>query len=901
MMPMPQLGPVRRSAGNAVGARHEPAVICRLAGFPARATSILQGSQAVNIMRSITTTLDSLGRLAVLGACLALAACGSSQNWDNGNPNVTVGGTVTGFTGGTLALWNNGGDRLVIAGDGPFQFSLAIANGASYATAVATQPAGQTCTVDGGAGVATHDIKTVAVTCRPYEFARRVLPAIYSTGKAVNYSPYRTDGGPITGEVPSDSDVLQDLTLLHTAGFNLLRLFGVAPPTKDEVSEKILRIAAQYYPDMKFHLGISLHGLTSCSDTINDSAIALLITKLSKYPNVAAISVGNETSFYSKYMPVACLEGYVRNIRAQVTQPVTADDDFTFYAGKTAAGGDRVDVKPDTILALIDFASIHLYPISNPGWWDWMQAGTAPGPARAQAMMEASLVAAKNWFNEVSTYQYLGAEGVTVSVGASMPIVIGETGWKAVQTNSASEIEQYAALPVNAKWYYDLLYGNAGQGYASWQGSQGGPLAIFYFEATDETWKAWDDGWGLWDKNRTARYALCGSPAGPACNNNVYEGAGYYNPPAFSTITFDSASQTYKLTGFGGAEDSQVVADPANAANKVARVNRSGSAETWAGTTVSPFGNLTAGTIPFTGSDTQMTVRVYSPASGVVVRLKVEDAANAAHSVETDATTTVANGWETLTFNFAHQAAGTPALNPAYTYNKVSIFFDFGVAGAAAGARTYYFDDITFIGGGGGGGGGGMINGIYASNYSQIDAAHWSSTEGGDAGNYIDTGVATQYWWNGVAPGDATPSFYFGYGISINAKPWGFGAFVNAPGNGTADVSGFANVRISVWGNDELMNTHPSLTVILKGPSVAGCASELKGTISVTANGVQTYTLALNAFTLQTACAYASAAAALAAGVNEIHIQVLGANVQYVTGGPVDFANGLNVGPIQFN
>jgi hypothetical protein len=855
-------------------------------------------------MRSITTKLVSPGRLAALGACLTLAACGSGQNWHSGTPYVTIGGTVSGLTGGSLALWNNGGDKLAIAGNGSFKFALSIANGSDYAAIVATQPAGQSCTVANGTGVASHDITTVAVTCRPYTFTRRELPAIYSTGKAVNYSPYRTAGGPITGEVPSDTDVLQDLTLLHTAGFNLLRLFGAAPPAHDEVSDKILRIAEQYYPEMKFQLGISLHGLTSCSDPINDSTIAFLITKLAKYPNVVTISVGNETSFYSKYMPVACLEGYIRTIRDQVTQPVTADDDFTFYAGKTAAGGDRVDVKPDTILALIDFASIHLYPISNPGWWNWQQAPIpAAGPARAKAMMEASLVAAKNWFNEVAAYKYAGAGGVTVSIGASLPIVIGETGWKAVQTNSASEIEQYAALPVNAKWYYDLLYGNPGQGYSAWQGAQGGPLTIFYFEAIDEAWKQWDDGWGLWDATRTARYALCGTPAGPACNNVVYQGAGYYNPPAFSTITFDSPSLTYKLTGFGGAEDSQVVIDPRSATNKVARVNRSNTAETWAGTTVSPFGNLTAGTIPLTATDTRMTVRVYSPDAGIPVRLKVEDAANGSRSVETETRTTVANAWETLTFNFANPAPGTPALNPAYTYNKVSIFFNFGVAGAASGAKTYYFDDVTFIGGGGvGGGGGGMVNGIYASNYTDAPTP-WKSLEGGDAGRYIDTSVTTQDWWSGLAAGDATPSFYFGYGINSAAKPWGFGAFVKAPGNGTAGVSTYANVKIAVWGNDELMNTHPTLTLILKGPAVAGCTSELKGSVAVAAAGVQTYTVSLNTFTLQTACGYATAAAALAAGVTEIHIQVLGANVQYVTTTDANgnYPNGLNIGPISFN
>jgi len=189
---------------------------------------------------------------------------------------------------------------------------------------------------------------------------------------------------------------------------------------------------------------------------------------------------------------------------------------------------------------------------------------------------------------------------------------------------------------------------------------------------------------------------------------------------------------------------------------------------------------------------------------------------------------------------------------------------------------------------------------VFASNYSQLDPSNWKSAEGGNAGTYIDTGVPTQYWWNGFAPNDATPSFYFGYGISVNAKPWGFGAFVKAPGNGTADMTGRTNLKIAVWGNDELMNTRPTLTLILKGPTVNSCTSELKSSVSVAAPGVQNYTVALGTFTLQTPCGYASAAAALAAGVTEVHVQVLGTNVQYVTGTPPDYPNGLNVGPISF-
>jgi hypothetical protein len=85
---------------------------------------------------------------------------------------------------------------------------------------------------------------------------------------------------------------------------------------------------------------------------------------------------------------------------------------------------------------------------------------------------------------------------------------------------------------------------------------------------------------------------------------------------------------------------------------------------------------------------------VYSPAAGITVRLKAEDKANNQRSVETDAVTTIANGWETLTFNFANQATGTAALNTSYTYNMVSIFFDFNTAGTG---KIFYWDDVSLV------------------------------------------------------------------------------------------------------------------------------------------------------------------------------------------------------------
>jgi hypothetical protein len=70
-----------------------------------------------------------------------------------------------------------------------------------------------------------------------------------------------------------------------------------------------------------------------------------------------------------------------------------------------------------------------------------------------------------------------------------------------------------------------------------------------------------------------------------------------------------------------------------------------------------------SGNIPFAAGATKMNVRVWSPHAGIPVRLKVEDKNDGTHSCETEATVTVASGWQTLEFNFANQATGTAALN----------------------------------------------------------------------------------------------------------------------------------------------------------------------------------------------------------------------------------------------
>jgi 6-phosphogluconolactonase len=84
----------------------------------------------------------------------------------------TVGGTVSGL-GGTVVLQNNAGDDLTLTntlaqnGNGPFTFATALAQGASYAVTVKTQPnALQTCAVSNGVGtVGDANVTSVGVVC----------------------------------------------------------------------------------------------------------------------------------------------------------------------------------------------------------------------------------------------------------------------------------------------------------------------------------------------------------------------------------------------------------------------------------------------------------------------------------------------------------------------------------------------------------------------------------------------------------------------------------------------------------------------------------------------------------------------------------------------------------------
>ncbi|MBS4043020.1 MAG: hypothetical protein KGZ59_04330 [Chitinophagaceae bacterium] len=155
-------------------------------------------------------------------------------------------------------------------------------------------------------------------------------------------------------------------------------------------------------------------------------------------------------------------------------------------------------------------------------------------------------------------------------------------------------------------------------------------------------------------------------------------------------ITFDNPGTNYSVIDFGGAVSVDAV-DPTLSTNKVKRTTKPNGAETWAGTTM---GSGFATPLGLTPTKSQMSVRVYSPAAGIPVRLKVENKANPTQSVETQKNTTVANAWETIVFDFQNQAPGTAAINYSYTFDMASIFFDFGTVGNG---KVFYWDDVILL------------------------------------------------------------------------------------------------------------------------------------------------------------------------------------------------------------
>jgi exo-beta-1,3-glucanase (GH17 family) len=367
----------------------------------------------------------------------------------------------------------------------------------------------------GGGGTTADNGATTAGTVSNNGTAQsglRALPAAYLTRRAVSYSPFRS--GNRDTETVTDAMVKQDLDLLVAGGIGLIRLFD----SSENVSARTLRLINDNHMDLKVHLGVyvnsfeywNLDAATSANiQSLNDAEVARGVALANSYPSIVlAVSVGNETQVDWSTVNISSrrLAAYIQTVRGQIVQPVTTDDNYAVYAGKLPQ--HPAENQMSEVLAQIDFASIHTYAIEDAqysnfadadSWpdWDWRQIGVTDTSKRAAAMMDAAL--GKTQRDYALARAYMDAKGK-----AQLPIIIGETGWKAVDPSGTGRYK-FLANAANQKMYYDRLLSWVD---ATKNGS--GPKSIIYFEAFDEPWKSSDDKWGLFNVSRQARYAIQG-------------------------------------------------------------------------------------------------------------------------------------------------------------------------------------------------------------------------------------------------------------------------------------------------------------------------------------------------------------------------------------------------------
>jgi exo-beta-1,3-glucanase (GH17 family) len=391
----------------------------------------------------------------------------------------------------------------------------------------------------------------------------RPFPTAFST-KAVAYSPFRSSNRDT--EIIDPVKVKQDLDLLVTAGIGLIRIFD----SSRNSAFTILQVIHDNNVPIKVMLGAYVNSFEGLTDAItldvinggkvpevtalaalfpgvtgmalaqkvlpiwvanlqagNEAEIARTVALANSYPEVVAVSVGNETMVSWSFVQISTsmMAGYIKAVRDQIKQPVTTDDNWAPYSGQGRNAAEQFS----DVLRQIDFASIHTYPIEdvlfsnfsdtdkNPDW-DWQQLGVANLNERAAAMMKAAIGKATSDFAQVRAY-------LDKSGRSNLPIVIGETGWKATDPSGTGRYK-FLASGANQRMYYSRLLD-----WASASQTSTGPKGIVYFEAFDEPWKGSDDKWGLFDTNRVARCAASLDATTLGCRD---ADAVYFKPPTLN-------------------------------------------------------------------------------------------------------------------------------------------------------------------------------------------------------------------------------------------------------------------------------------------------------------------------------------------------------------------------------
>lgn len=225
----------------------------------------------------------------ITGLVLAtlLSGCGgSSGGGDSAPATYTVGGTISGLTGGTLKLQNNGSsDTLDLSQSGNYTFqNVALTQGESYNVTIHTQPDNHACELSNGSGtVGRENITNISVSCQ----------TIYSIGGTVTgltegatLTLNNNNNDPLTIAANSTFSFTQQLSSGSTYSVTITNqpdghLCELSNASGSVNNETITNISVNCQPS--YSIGGSVSGLNGTLVLQNNNANDLTLTENGNY------------------------------------------------------------------------------------------------------------------------------------------------------------------------------------------------------------------------------------------------------------------------------------------------------------------------------------------------------------------------------------------------------------------------------------------------------------------------------------------------------------------------------------------------------------------------------------------------------------------------------------------
>lgn len=294
-------------------------------------------------------------------------------------------------------------------------------------------------------------------------------------GWGVCYGPHRDGQHPNTGPHPTRDQIREDLHIM-AKHWRMIRMYGMG-----DASRWAAEIIREDKLPLKLLAGVWIASEVRLNDRnevierdeslaeLNRKQVADAIKLANEYPDVVmALGVGNETQVtWSTYRTTSdVLLKYLREVRQNVTQPVTTCDDYNFWN------------KPESreIAQNCDFIALHTYAMWN----------------------KQLLPDALPWTREqIAAIQALHLD---------RRIVLTELGWATQKGTNGYQAIGIIAEPGERQ--QELFY----RALEHWANQANQPY--FYFQAFDEKWKGGDEPnevekhWGVFFSDRTPKLVM---------------------------------------------------------------------------------------------------------------------------------------------------------------------------------------------------------------------------------------------------------------------------------------------------------------------------------------------------------------------------------------------------------